>query len=101
MTLRSAFALAALGVLWLEAMRAQTLREYPDTSGSELLEETRSRLSSWWETQRAQVVKPQVVPEQGGVSVTARLGELADLHARGALTDEEFAAAKTRVLAGE
>ncbi len=95
--------LAGLGVLWIEAMRAQTLREYPDTSGSELLEETRSRLTSWWATQRAQVARPQSAsaPEPGGASITARLGELADLHARGALTDEEYASAKTRVLAGE
>ena len=51
--------LAVLGVLWIEAIRAQTLREYPDTSGSELLEETRARLTGWWETQRAQVGRPQ------------------------------------------
>ena len=95
--------LAGLGAVWIEAIRAQTLREYPDTSGSELLEETRARLTGWWETQRAQVAKPQSAgtPEQGGASITARLGELADLHARGALTDEEFASAKTRVLSGE
>jgi len=94
--------LAALGVLWIEAMRAQTLREYPNASAPELLAETRSRLTSWWETQRTQVARPQPAQERGdGGSVTARLGELADLHARGALTDEEFASAKTRVLAGD
>jgi hypothetical protein len=31
--------------------------------------------------------------------LTARLQELADLHATGALTDEEFAAAKAKLLA--
>ena len=33
--------------------------------------------------------------------LTSRLQELADLHAKGELTDEEYAAAKARVLAGE
>ena len=33
--------------------------------------------------------------------MTARLAALADLHARGELTDEEYASAKARVLAGE
>jgi hypothetical protein len=34
------------------------------------------------------------------VDVTARLAGLADLHAKGELTDEEYAAAKAQVLAG-
>jgi hypothetical protein len=33
--------------------------------------------------------------------MTARLLSLADLHTRGELTDEEYAAAKARVLSGE
>jgi hypothetical protein len=33
--------------------------------------------------------------------VTTRLASLADLHAKGALSDEEYAAAKAKVLAGE
>ncbi len=33
-----------------------------------------------------------------GAEVSAELGRLADLHGRGALTDEEFAAAKAKVL---
>ena len=33
--------------------------------------------------------------------VSARLASLADLHTRGALTDEEYASAKARVLAGD
>lgn len=32
--------------------------------------------------------------------LTAQLAELADLHARGALTDEEFTAAKQRLISG-
>jgi hypothetical protein len=33
--------------------------------------------------------------------MTSRLASLAELHASGALTDEEFASAKARVLAGD
>jgi hypothetical protein len=32
--------------------------------------------------------------------VTAKLQQLADLHAQGVLTDEEFSAAKVKLLAG-
>jgi hypothetical protein len=38
-------------------------------------------------------------PQPAAPDVTARLQQLADLHASGALTDEEFAAAKARLLA--
>ena len=92
--------LVALGAVWIEAMRAQTLREHPNASAPELFAETRSRLATWWETQRAQVARPRPAQEQGG-SVATRLAELADLHARGVLTDDEFASAKARTLAGD
>jgi hypothetical protein len=35
-----------------------------------------------------------------GGDLSAQLASLADLHARGELTDEEYASAKSRVLAG-
>lgn len=38
------------------------------------------------------------VPAAGGSDDSAKLMELADLHAKGVLTDEEFAAAKARIL---
>lgn len=40
---------------------------------------------------------PEQVPQ---VDLTAKLQQLADLHASGVLTDEEFAAAKQKLLAG-
>jgi hypothetical protein len=40
---------------------------------------------------------PQV---PAGDDVTAKLQQLADLHAQGVLTDEEFSAAKVKLLAG-
>ena len=39
-------------------------------------------------------------PATGAADVTAKLKELADLKTAGILTDEEFAAAKAKVLAG-
>jgi hypothetical protein len=45
---------------------------------------------------------PGAVPQASGAGsaeLSARLRELADLHAAGALTDEEFAAAKAKLLA--
>jgi ABC-type oligopeptide transport system ATPase subunit len=41
---------------------------------------------------------PQAAPAQN--DLTAKLQQLADLHAQGVLSDEEFAAAKQKLLAG-
>jgi hypothetical protein len=45
---------------------------------------------------------PQVAAPQAPAQddVTAKLQQLADLHAQGVLTDEEFSAAKVKLLAG-
>jgi hypothetical protein len=45
---------------------------------------------------------PQVAAPQAPVQddLTAKLQQLADLHAQGVLTDEEFSAAKVKLLAG-
>ena len=89
----------ALGTAWIEALRAQTRHEFPDASGAVLLADTRTLLSSWWKTMRASdQLRPPAAP---AADLTAQLANLADLHARGLLTDPEFAAAKARVLAGE
>ena len=92
--------LVALGALWIELMRAQTTREFPDASGSEMYDELRARLSGWWDSAR-KPAQPQAMPAaQVGSDVTARLASLSQLHASGELTDEEYAAAKARVLGG-
>lgn len=92
--------LVALGAAWIELMRKQTRREFPDTSGAALLTDAQTRISGWWKAWRApsEVRSPPPAP---AADVTARLASLADLHARGELTDDEYAAAKARVLAGE
>ena len=47
--------------------------------------------------QAGQAASPS--PQAAPPDVAARLRELADLHASGSLTDEEFAAAKAKLLA--
>jgi hypothetical protein len=94
--------LVALGAVWIEVTRSQTRHEFPDASGSAVLDEARTRLASWWETmrERATQARPAAVAPAAGTDLTSTLATLADLHARGELTDEEYAAAKARVLAG-
>ena len=98
--------LVALGVAWIEITRAQALREYPDASAPELFADARERLSGWWESKQAAGGKAAPAPAAaaaaastaGGSDIASQLTSLADLHARGALTDEEYASAKSRVL---
>ena len=89
--------LVALGITWIEVTRSQTLREFPDARGANLLGDARMRLSGWWEERR----REPAAPATPAADVSARLANLAELHTRGELTDEEYAAAKARVLAGE
>ena len=49
------FVLIALGAAWIELMRAQTLREFPDASGPVLLDEAQTRLASWWTGMRSEI----------------------------------------------
>ena len=89
--------LAALGATWIELTRRQALTEFPDAGDGTLIADTRARMTGWWESLRS----------SGGTTaapaadVAGRLAALADLHAQGHLTDEEYASAKARVLAGE
>lgn len=91
--------LVALGAVWIELTRRQTMREFPDATGAVLLGDTRARVEDWWEARRARAETPAAAAPPS--DVTARLANLAELHASGQLTDEEYAAAKARVLAGE
>lgn len=95
-------ALIALGAAWIELMRTQTLREFPNASAPDLFADVRTRVTSWWEEARARGPgRPAPAAPAAGEDLTTRLASLAGLHASGALTDEEFASAKARVLAGE
>jgi Short C-terminal domain len=97
--------LIALGAVWIELMRRQTLLEFPNASAPELFADARARVSGWWDARRARAAQPVVAAPGAAAPATAdmtsRLASLAELHASGALTDEEFASAKARVLAGD
>lgn len=92
--------LVALGATWIELTRRQTLHEFPDAGGPAMIADVRGRVTDWWEERRAASAASagRAAP---AADVTARLAGLADLHARGELTDEEYTSAKARVLAGE
>jgi hypothetical protein len=94
------FVIVGLLAAGIEVMRAQTLREFPDAAATISLAETRARLGEWVAAQRTSraAPPPRDVP---ATDLTTRLQALAALHASGALTDEEYATAKARVLAGE
>jgi hypothetical protein len=90
--------LVVIGLLaaWIEWMRGQTRREFPDA-------EPISLAASWERVSES--LRARQPATAGGASggehdLIARLERLADLHARGELTDEEYAAAKARVLEG-
>lgn len=91
----------ALLAIWIEVMRALTIREFPDASGAATLAETRARLSAWWDASRDRSTQPKTAAAAApSGDVTSQLASLAQLHASGELTDDEYAAAKARVLAG-
>ena len=92
--------LIGLGAVWIEVSRGQTLREFPD-AGADLFGDTRTRLSGWWDDRRATSSAEAAPPAPAGSGdVTVRLASLADLHSKGELSDEEYAAAKAQVLSG-
>ncbi len=98
--------LVALGAVWIEVTRRQTLQEFPDASGPDLFGDARTRVTTWWGARRAEraaapATTAPAVAGAAGADVATRLADLANLHAQGALSDEEFSAAKARVLAGE
>jgi hypothetical protein len=93
-------ALVALGAAWIELTRRQTLREFPDAGDSTLVADTRTRVTDWWEERRG-AKADEVTTTAASTDVSSRLASLADLHAAGKLTDDEYASAKARVLSGD
>ena len=56
------------------------------------------RQAERWDAQDAQQQQYQQAPPEPEDDATAQLQNLANLHAQGVLTDEEFAAAKAKIL---
>jgi Short C-terminal domain len=100
------FVAAIVGFLavGIELLRTQTLREFPEGAAMPSLDETRARVTKWVAAQRGSLPAPrprEPTRATAGTDLTSRLQALAELHTSGALTDEEYATAKARVLAGE
>ena len=57
-------------------------------------------MTDWWQSRRTEPAGAPEQPVPPATDLTSRLASLADLHARGELTDEEYASAKAQVLAG-
>jgi hypothetical protein len=97
--------LVALGATWIEVTRSRTLQEFPDTGGPSIVDDARERISDWWESRRREPAVSAAAPTHtaptAATDLASRLAALADLHSSGELSDEEYAAAKARVLAGE
>jgi hypothetical protein len=68
------------------------------------IEQMQQQMAAMQAQQAQAALPPQPAPAAaasvGGTDVTSRLKELSDLKAAGVLTDEEFAAAKAKVLSG-
>jgi Short C-terminal domain len=97
--------LLALGAAWIELTRRQTVAEFPGAESSTFFTDTWDRVTTWWDAQRTAAAEKQrqstPASTPPATDVSARLSSLAQLHASGALTDEEYASAKARVLAGD
>ena len=95
--------LLALGAVWIELARRQTIAEFPDAQGTAFFSDTWERISTWWDEQRtaSRAAPPPAPTAPAATDVSARLASLAELHRTGELTTDEYSAAKARVLAGE
>ncbi len=87
----------ALALFGTYVLRAQTAREFPDARAGAAT----ARLRERFHAMRAGRQQPKAPPSLGGGAPTIpeQLRDLADLHDQGALTPEEYRAAKARLLA--
>ena len=92
----------ALIAVWIEVTRSQTLREFPDAGAPALIGQARTSVSGWFDARRQRSAQTAAAAAAAApaTDVSSRLQQLATLHSSGALTDEEYAAAKAQVLAG-
>lgn len=90
--------LAALGVVWIELLRRQALAEFPEASSAAYLADARGRLSRWWDEQRRARATRGTSEAASAADLAEALTRLAELHRSGELSDDEYAAAKARLL---
>jgi hypothetical protein len=89
---------AILAVLGVELLRRQTAREHPDVKPGE----TGEHLQAWWHgmRERRAGAKAPAAPAPAPAGRYAELEDLASLHDRGVLSDEEFDSQKVLLLNG-
>ncbi|GIU95681.1 MAG: hypothetical protein KatS3mg012_2138 [Gaiellaceae bacterium] len=91
---------AALGALWIELTRRQTRREFPEASGAAYLADVRHKLRRWWDERRRTRLARAAPSTQPALDLATALSRLAELHRSGELSDDEYAAAKARLIGG-
>jgi hypothetical protein len=84
-----------LAVLGVEALRRQVSREYPDVSRAD----SAALMRGGWDRVRGSFHAHPRSEAPGDRDRLAELDRLADMHARGVITDAEFAAKKAEILA--
>lgn len=93
----SVLALAVVGGLGLELLRRRSLVEFPDARLDTDLSGVRRTVAGAWGSAAGRV-RSMRRSSTGGGDPVEKLQALQSLHASGALTDEEFAAAKATIL---
>jgi hypothetical protein len=99
-----------LGAMGMEAVRRVTATEHPDAVATDVWAGVKARLDAWSaslrdtgtarEVRGSEPREPAPAPApRTPVELSEQLEAIAALHARGALTDDEFAAAKAKLLA--
>jgi Short C-terminal domain len=83
---------AVLGAVGVEALRRQAANEFPDAGDETFVHVLSTKIGG-----RPSAIRRSDAPTDSSPA-TAELERLADLHARGALSDDEFAAAKRSLL---
>jgi hypothetical protein len=91
--------LAAIAAIGVEALRRQTAREFPHAEGQDL----GAGIASLAARARGQAAEWQEARSSGEAEASSHVADLerlAALHAAGSISDDEYAAAKARVLEG-
>ncbi|MGZ4173065.1 MAG: SHOCT domain-containing protein [Solirubrobacteraceae bacterium] len=81
---------AVLIVIGIEALRRKTAREFPDAQAGD----TMNSIRAWYAERRHPAHAGAIQPAASNGGRVAELERLAQLHDRGSLSDEEFAAEK-------
>jgi len=69
-------------------------------ANAQQMAEMQQQMAEMQAQQASTAVAPAAAPAPAGDDMMAKINQLSQLHASGVLTDEEFAAAKAKVLAG-